>query len=103
MHKMVLFKIKNKTFCITNELLNKWKKIKKIYVRIEWLFNILKISVLQFLKSKICIEEINMSKNNNCTKEVILHVWHCSKCNQFRHNVWICELEFVVSKEKNDI
>ena len=44
-----------------------------------------------------------MSKNNNYTKEVILHVQCCGKCNQFRHNAQTCELEFVVSKEKNDI
>ena len=42
--------------------------------------------MLQFLKSKICIEEINMSKNNSCMKEIILHVQHCGKCNQFGHN-----------------
>ena len=28
-HKMVLFKIKDKIFCITNELFNKPKKLKK--------------------------------------------------------------------------
>ena len=36
-------------------------------------------------------------------KEVISHVRHCSKCNQFGHNAQIYELESVVSKEKNDI
>ena len=35
MHKMVLFETKNKTFCTTNELFNKQKKIKKTCVRIE--------------------------------------------------------------------
>ena len=59
--------------------------------------------MLQFLKSKICIEKINISKNDNHTKEVILHVQCCGKCNQLGHNVQTCELEFVVSKEKNDI
>ena len=103
MHKIMLLKIENKTFYITNELLNKWKKIKKTYIQIEWSFNILKISVLQFLKGEIHIEEVNMSKNDSCMKEVILYVWCCGKCNQFGHNAWICELEFVVSKEKNDI
>ena len=103
MHKMMLFEIKNKTFCITNKLLNKRKKIKKTCVWIEWSFNISKVNVLQSLKGEICIKEINMSKNNNCTKEIILHVWHCSKCNQPGHNAWICELKSVISKEKNDI
>ena len=71
---MVLFEIKNKTFHTTNELFSKLKKIKKICVRIKGLFNILETNALQFLKSKICIEEINMSKNDSRTKEVILHV-----------------------------
>ena len=71
---MVLFKAENKTFHITNELFNKQKKIKNTHIRIEQLFNVLKTNVLQFLKSEICIEEINMSKNNSCTKEIILHV-----------------------------
>ena len=44
-----------------------------------------------------------MSKNNNCTKEIILHVRHCNKCNQLGHNARTCELKSVVSKEKNDI
>ena len=44
-----------------------------------------------------------MSKNNNCIKEIILHVQHCNKCNQFGHNARICELKFVISKEKNNI
>ena len=44
-----------------------------------------------------------MSKNNNCIKEIISHVQHCSKCNQFGHNAQTCELKSVVSKEKNDI
>ena len=35
MHKMMLFEAENKTFCITNELFNKWKKIKKTCVQIE--------------------------------------------------------------------
>ena len=103
MHKMMLFKIENKTFHTTNKLLSKWKKTKKIHVRIEWLFNVSKTSALQSLKSEICIEEINMSKNNSHMKEVILHVQHCSKCNQFKHNAQTCELKSVVSKEKNDI
>ena len=34
-YKMVLFEIENKTFCITNELFNKWKKTKKTCVWIE--------------------------------------------------------------------
>ena len=100
---MVLFETENKTFCITNELFNKWKKIKKTCVWIEWLFNILEASALQFLKSEICIEETNMSKNDSRTKEVILHVQCCGKCNQLGHNAQVCELESVVSKEKNDI
>ena len=70
----MLFKIKNKIFCITNELFNKRKKIKKTCIQIERLFNILKASVLQFLKSKICTEKTNMSKNDSHTKEIILHV-----------------------------
>ena len=44
-----------------------------------------------------------MSKNDSRTKEVISHVQHCGKCNQPGHNARICELKFVVSKEKNDI
>ena len=32
MHKMMLFEIENKTFCTTNELFNKQKKIKKTHV-----------------------------------------------------------------------
>ena len=100
---MVLLEIENKTFCITNELFNKQKKTKKIRVRIKQLFNVSETNALQFLKNKICIEETNMSKNNNCTKEVILHVQHCGKCNQFRHNAQTCELKSVISKEKNDI
>ena len=36
-------------------------------------------------------------------KEVILHVQCCGKCNQLGHNARTCELESVVSKEKNDI
>ena len=44
-----------------------------------------------------------MSKNDSHTKEVILHVRHCGKCNQLKHNVQICELKSVVSKEKNNI
>ena len=59
--------------------------------------------MLQSLKSKICIEKINMSKNDSCMKEVISHVQCCSKCNQLGHNARICELKSVVSKEKNDI
>ena len=59
--------------------------------------------MLQFLKSKICIEEINMSKNDSHIKEIILHVRHCGKCNQFGHNTQTCELKSVISKEKNDI
>ena len=103
MHKMVLLEIENKIFCMANELLNKWKKTKKTCVWIEWLFNVSKVSALQFLKSEICIEETNMSKNDNYMKEVILHVQCCGKCNQLEHNAWICELESVISKEKNDI
>ena len=100
---MVLFETENKIFHMANELFNKWKKTKKTCIWIEWSFNVSKASVLQFLKSEICIKEINMSKNDNCMKEVILHVWCCGKCNQLGHNVWTCELESVVSKEKNDI
>ena len=74
MHKMVLLEIENKIFYMANELFNKWKKIKKTCVLIEWLFNVLEVSVLQFLKNEICIEKINMSKNDNCMKEIILHV-----------------------------
>ena len=59
--------------------------------------------MLQFLKSEIRTEKINISKNDSRTKEVISHVRHCSKCNQFEHNARTCELESVVSKEKNDI
>ena len=81
MHKMVLLETENKIFCITNELFNKWKKIKKTCVWIEWLFNVSKTNALQFLKIEICIEEINMSKNDSCMKEIILHVWCCGKCN----------------------
>ena len=44
-----------------------------------------------------------MSKNDSHTKEVILHVQHCGKCNQPGHNAQTCELESVISKEKNDI
>ena len=99
----MLFKIENKTFYTTNELLNKWKKTKKTCVQIKQLFNVLKASVLQFLKNKICIEEINMSENDSCMKGIISHVQHCNKCNQFGHNAQICELKFVISKEKNDI
>ena len=44
-----------------------------------------------------------MSKNDNHTKEVILHVRRCGKCNQLGHNARICELKSVISKEKNDI
>ena len=102
-HKMILLEIKNKTFHTTNELLNKQKKIKKTCIWIEWLFNVSKVSALQSLKNKIHIEKINMSKNDSHTKEVILHVQCCSKCNQLGHNVWTCELKSVVSKEKNDI
>ena len=78
---MVLLEIENKTFCTTNELFNKWKKTKKTCIQIKQLFNVLKTNVLQSLKSEICIEEINMSKNNSYIKEVILHVWCCNKCN----------------------
>ena len=77
----MLLETENKIFCITNELFNKPKKIKKTYIQIKQLFNVLEVSMLQFLKSKICIEEINMSKNNSYIKEIILHVQHCSKCN----------------------
>ena len=100
---MVLLETENKTFYTINELFNKQKKTKKTHVWIKWSFNVSKTNVLQFLKNKICIEEINMSKNNSYTKEIISHVWHCSKCNQPGHNVRTCELESVVSKEKNDI
>ena len=100
---MVLFETENKTFHTINELFNKWKKTKKIHVWIEQLFNVSETSVLQFLKNEICIEKTNMSKNNNCIKEVILHVQHCGKCNQLGHNTQIYELKFVVSKKKNDI
>ena len=103
MHKIVLFEIKNKILHITNELFNKWKKTKKIYIWIEWLFNVLETNVLQFLKSEICIEKTNMSKNNSCMKEIISHVQCCSKCNQPGHNARTCELKSVISKEKNDI
>ena len=99
----MLFEIENKTFHTTNELFNKWKKTKKTHVQIEWLFNVSKASVLQFLKNKIYIKETNMSKNNNYMKEVISHVQCCNKCNQPGHNARTCELESVVSKEKNDI
>ena len=71
---MVLFKIKNKTFCTINELFNKQKKTKKTCVRIKQSLNVSKINVLQFLKNEIHIEEINMSKNDSCTKEIISHV-----------------------------
>ena len=83
---MVLFKIENKTFYTTNELLNKQKKTKKTHVRIEQLFNVSKTNALQFLKNEIRIEEINTSKNDSHTKEVILHVRCCGKCNQLGHN-----------------
>ena len=59
--------------------------------------------MLQSLKNKICIEQINMSKNDSHTKEIISHVRHCGKCNQFRHNARTCELKSVISKKKNDI
>ena len=59
--------------------------------------------MLQSLKNKIYIEEINISKNNNHIKEIILHVQCCNKYNQFRHNAQICELKSVISKEKNNI
>ena len=103
MHKMMLLEVEKKTFHITNKLFNKRKKTKKTCVQIKWLFNVSETNALQSLKSEICIEETNMSKNNNRTKEVILHVWHCGKCNQLGHNMRTCELESVVSKEKNDI
>ena len=102
-HKIILFETENKTFYTTNKLFNKWKKNKKTCVRIEQSFNISEASVLQSLKNEICIEETNMSKNDNCTKEVISHVQHCSKCNQPRHNAQTYELKSVISKEKNDI
>ena len=44
-----------------------------------------------------------MSKNDNHTKKIILHVQHCSKCNQPGHNAQTYKLKSVVSKEKNDI
>ena len=100
---MVLFKIENKTFHTANELLSKQKKTKKTHIWIKQSFNVLETNALQSLKSKICIEEINMSKNDNRMKEVISHIQHCGKCNQSGHNARICELESVVSKEKNDI
>ena len=100
---MVLFEAENKTFCIINELFNKQKKIKKTCVRIKSSFNVSKANVLQSLKNKICIEEINMSKNDSHMKEIISHVQCCNKYNQLGHNVRTCELKFVVSKEKNDI
>ena len=74
MYKMVLLETENKTFCTTNELFNKQKKIKKTHVWIKWLFNVSKTNALQFLKSEIHIEKTNMSKNNSCMKEVISHV-----------------------------
>ena len=74
MHKMVLFETENKIFHTANELFSKWKKIKKICVWIEWSFNVLEASALQFLKSEIRTEEISMSKNDRCMKEIILHV-----------------------------
>ena len=82
----MLFETENKTFCITNELFNKQKKTEKIHVQIKQSFNVLKASALQFLKNEICIEETNMSKNDSHTKEIILHVQHCGKCNQPKHN-----------------
>ena len=100
---MVLFETENKTFHTTNELLNKLKKIKKTCVQIKQSFNISKTNALQSLKNEIHIEEINMSKNNNHTKEIISHVRRCNKYNQFGHNARTCELKSVVSKEKNDI
>ena len=103
MHKMILLEVEKKIFCTTNELFNKWKKTKKTCIWIEWLFNVLKTNVLQFLKGEICIEKTNMSKNDSCTKEVISHVWRCGKCNQLGHNAQTYELESVVSKEKNNI
>ena len=99
----MLFETENKTFCTTNELLNKWKKTKKTCVQIKQLFNISKTNALQSLKGKIRIEKTNMSKNDNCTKKIISHVQHCGKCNQPGHNARTCELKSVVSKEKNDI
>ena len=71
---MMLFEVENKTFHTTNELLSKRKKTKKIRVRIKQLFNVSKASALQSLKSEICTEETNMSKNNNHMKEIISHV-----------------------------
>ena len=100
---MVLFEAENKTLRTANELLSKWRKTKKTRVRIERSFNVSEASALQFLKGEIRTEETNMSKNDSRTKEVILHVWRCGKCNQLGHNARTCELESVVSKEKNDI
>ena len=77
----MLLEIKNKIFYTTNELFNKWKKTKKTYIWIEWLFNVSEASALQSLKGEIHIEKTNMSKNDSCTKEVILHVRRCNKCN----------------------
>ena len=102
-HKMVLLETENKTLHTANELLSKRKKTKKTCVRIERLFNVLEANALQSLKGEIRTEEINMSKNDSRTKEVISHVRRCGKCNQPGHNARTCELESVVSKEKNDI
>ena len=81
MHKMILFEIKNKIFHTINELFSKQKKTKKTCVQIEQSFNVSKANMLQFLKSEIYIEKINMSKNNSHIKEVISHVQCCNKCN----------------------
>ena len=99
----MLFEIENKTFHTINELLNKQKKTKKIHIQIKQSLNVSKTNALQSLKNEICIEETNMSKNNNRTKKIILHVQHYNKCNQPKHNARTCELKSVVSKEKNDI
>ena len=72
-HKIMLSKTKNKKFYTTNELLNKWKKIKKMDVWIEKLFNVQKTNILQSIKTKINWNKSNMFENKIYTKKWIAH------------------------------
>ena len=103
MYQMILFEIKIKNFHTINEILNKHHKIKKIWLWTERSLNVFEANVLWSQKVFVQAGNSDMCERNACTKPNELCVWHCGNCNQFGHNVWICQIDSSSSKEKDNM
>ena len=100
---MILLKTEIKNFCTTNEILNKHYKIKKIWLWTEKSLNIFKTNVLWLQKVSIQAKNSDICEKNTCTKSNELYIQCCNNCNQPSHNAWICQIDSLSSKKKDNM